>query len=168
MARNRDTQRGCTLIEMLFIVTILAVLMGTIGCVACTRLRQQQTRLTRYRLAAVAAALQAFEVRSSVKDCPANIAELHRRGVPARAPRDAWSQPILIECCLKESVCRLGARSAGPDGRFYTRDDLLSYPAPAALQSDPPLPWRRAAPLLLLLLPLLLLRRWTAPAPRPV
>ncbi len=60
--------------------------------------------------------------------CPTSVEELHAKGFLPRVMRDGWDRPLQILC--PGASTPLDVLSAGPDGQFYTLDDILSSRLP--------------------------------------
>lgn len=168
---KRAGQRGCTLIEMYFILALYAAIITAITLVVVPRVRSLHRATTLRTMRAVEVAVVQWQAEHQGQ-CPTTLAALAPAGYLSRRPVDAWRRPLQIARCSKAGLMLY---SVGADGQPRTSDDVLSW-APTDqrwVQAPPRRPLRvgpRMAKLLGLILCAYALRRlwgwsWARPAP---
>lgn len=140
-------ERGCTLIEMLFLIGIMAILAALIGVVVHKKLESTRSWNTKFLLVHSARAMRQelppYPWRSTGWQSlpPPSCRELlvWYRWVHPSSPGilDAWGSPMYVACAQGSNGSRLAIYSSGPDRRSGTSDDLGMplYPEPRSYVS---------------------------------
>lgn len=105
-----------TLIEVLIVVTIMALVAGAVGASVVGAMRDARAKQARTDAQTLSAIATRFVLDHGV--CPTDVAELREAGLVQRHGRgeDPWGGPFRFECADDEAQ----AVSAGPDGAFDT------------------------------------------------
>lgn len=190
------TERGCTLIELIFIIGLLTLLMTVMTLIVHRKLHSARTAYTDKLLASGAEFLRAQlppqpRFASRFQSTPPPSCSQLLRWYRAVQPRvlirtDAWQSRVYVGCVQGEQTPRLALYSSGPDRRPGTQDDLcrplypelggcavLLRPSPVlkTAQAPPPAWWRYGLAGIAVSLTMLVLWRRAArliPAPAPV
>ena len=118
--RRRRTVEGMTLIEILIVVTIMALIAGAVGVSVMSAMRDargKQARTDAQTLSSIATRFVLDHGR-----CPTSAQDLVEAGLTNRHGRteDPWGGDYRFECEDDDVV----AISPGPDGVFETEDDV--------------------------------------------
>ncbi|MGA2748050.1 MAG: type II secretion system major pseudopilin GspG [Verrucomicrobiota bacterium] len=129
----RCLQKGFTLVELLLVLTILAILAGIVLPKMAGRTEQARHTAALTQISAFGTALGAYEV--DMGGYPATLAELWN------APRDAhnwhgpymdkpvindpWGKPWIYQCPGRHNPKGYDLSSGGPDGR--SNDELSNW-----------------------------------------
>lgn len=122
LARRR---RGFSLVEILVVLAIMSLIAG----VAAPMVMNQWT-LSRQRTALLNAqgfrqATNVWRLRMNNDDCPTPARLIQDKVIDRGAqPRDPWDNEFAIEC----DDGGVTVRSAGPDRRLGTADDVIAPP----------------------------------------
>lgn len=129
----RGRRRGMTLIEMMGVAVLIAVLAGmaTIGYRMVINRTKDQTLDDRFR--AVATAIQFYEIDNGVY--PSNLNDLLKVSISGRpylpeVPRDPYLETgggTAQSQSLDWNASKRLLRSAGPDARRFTSDDICFH-----------------------------------------
>jgi general secretion pathway protein G len=130
--RPRARTRGLTLIEVMVVITILGLVsvgiaVGVLKYLEHARIRDAETQGAVLRQQA-----QAWRSLSAHEECP-TPERLLKDGVLDEGSRlkDGWETPYVIECEGE----RIQVRSAGPDRKLVTPDDIVIPAPPSAVAS---------------------------------
>ena len=129
--------RGFTLVEMLLVLVILGVLASIVYPNVANRAAEARIKATKVQIAALRAALAAFEVdnghfpsgANGLKDLvqrPNNAPEWHGPYID-KIPKDQWGHDYIYECPGKHNVAAFDLMSMGPDGQLGTEDDITNW-----------------------------------------
>jgi general secretion pathway protein G len=136
-ARRR---RAFTLVELLLVLTILAILAGIV--LPSMVGRGQQARITRAQteISTFATALNAYEVDNgsfpkgrnglqALVQKPANAQNWHGPYLADKTtvPLDPWGNAYVYECPGKHNPNSFDLMSMGPDGRVGGNDDISNW-----------------------------------------
>ena len=116
---------GFTPIEAICILLLAAALVATVAFAVHTH-RAKQTSIAQGQLHAIATAIDVYEVDAD--HLPTNLTVLGGNppfGMPYVKPRDSLVDPWGKPYCYSVYSNRYDLRSAGPDGRLQTRDDVI-------------------------------------------
>jgi general secretion pathway protein G len=137
---NRAGQGGFTLVELILVLTILAILAGIV--IPKMTGRTQQARITRAQteIANFSTALGAFEVDNgfypkgrnglqALLQKPGNAQNWHGPYLEntATVPVDPWGSAYVYECPGKHNPTGFDLMSMGPDGRVGGDDDICNW-----------------------------------------
>jgi general secretion pathway protein G len=128
--------RAFTLVEMLLVLTILAILAGIVLPKMIGRGEEAKKKATIAQLAAFAQALDLFEVDNG--DYPSGrngLNDLKEQPRDARnwhqyldsIPLDQWGHPYIYVKPGKHRPTSYDLSSIGPDGREGTEDDITNW-----------------------------------------
>lgn len=109
-----------TLIEILVVITIMALVAGAVGASVFGALRDAKAKQARTDASSLSAA--ALRFRLDHTRCPTSTEELVEAGYLQRHGRttDPWENDFAYECEADDVI----AVSAGPDGTFGNEDDV--------------------------------------------
>lgn len=109
-----------TLMEILVVITIMALIAGAVGASVFGALRDAKSKQARTDASSLSAAALRFRLDQS--RCPSNTEELVDAGYLQRHGRttDPWDGDFIYECEGDDVI----AVSAGPDGVLGTEDDV--------------------------------------------
>ena len=137
---NRTRRGAFTLVELLLVLTILAILAGIV--LPKMTGRTQQARITRAQteIATFTTALGAFEVDNgfypkgrnglqALVQRPSNAQNWHGPYLENTTvvPPDPWGNPYIYECPGKHNPTGFDLMSMGPDGRIGGDDDICNW-----------------------------------------
>ncbi len=152
-----STERGCTLIEMFFLIGIMTILATLIAVIVHKKMESARSFNTKFLLVHGARAMRQelppYPWRNTFWQSgpqPASCRELlvWYRWMHPSSPGilDAWGTPMYVACAQGANGPRLAIYSSGPDRRSGTQDDLgvPLYPEPRSyglrLAPPPPVP----------------------------
>ena len=126
-SRGRLHTRGLTLVELMVVISIMAVLMGAVGVAVFHYLRKGQIEGASIACHRIRTAVQAhFIEHPEDPDCPTPAALKASREIDSTTNLDdPWGSAYRVEC----SVDEVTASSAGPD-RVFGNDDDIRVPGP--------------------------------------
>lgn len=140
-------ERGCTLIEMFFLIGIMTILASLIGVIVHMKLESSRSSNTKFLLVHGARAMRQelppYPWRNTLWQSgpqPASCREIliWYRWMHPSSPGilDAWGTPMYVACAQGPSGPRLAIYSSGPDRRSGTQDDLgvPLYPEPRSYE----------------------------------
>lgn len=109
-----------TLIEILVVITIMALIAGAVGAAVFGALSNAKVKQARTDASSLSAA--ALRFRLDHARCPTSTDELVEAGYLQRHGRrtDPWDADFAYECEADDVI----AVSAGPDGTFGSEDDV--------------------------------------------
>jgi general secretion pathway protein G len=137
---NRARHGAFTLVELLLVLTILAILAGIV--LPSMVGRGQQARITRAQteISTFSTALGAFEVDNgffpkgrngllALVQRPSNAQNWHGPYLADKTtvPLDPWNNPYVYECPGKHNPNGFDLMSMGPDGRIGGDDDICNW-----------------------------------------
>lgn len=132
---RRHRSRGLTLIEILVVLSIVALITGGIALVVMRHLETARIDTTRTSARALREAVTMWRMRDASSECP-TIETLVRMQLVDSASKttDAWDKPFAIECSEQGDVT---ITSAGPDRKLGSPDDIRVPEPPRATASNP-------------------------------
>lgn len=117
----RKALEGMTLVEIMVVVTIMALIAGAVGVAVMPRLNKARMESTRTDAQNIRAAAQMYLMENPAGGCPSMDDLLEERILDSsKRITDAWDNEFQIECEGGEPF----VVSAGPDGQFGTEDDI--------------------------------------------
>ncbi|MEZ4324979.1 MAG: prepilin-type N-terminal cleavage/methylation domain-containing protein [Polyangiales bacterium] len=113
-------ERGFTLMEILVVITLIALISGAVGVSVMNHLMEAKVKLARVDAATVRQAARVFQLNEG--HCP-TMEQLQQSGGLDEETRteDPWETPFHLDCDNGPRVL-----SAGPDREFGTDDDIGS------------------------------------------
>lgn len=118
MAKARE---GMTLVEIMVVITIMALIAGAVGVAVMPRLNKARIESTRTDAQSIRAAAQMYLMENPGGGCPSMDDLIEERILDSsKRVNDAWDNQFQIECEGGEPF----VVSAGPDGQFGTEDDI--------------------------------------------
>lgn len=138
-ARRASRLQAFTLVEMLLVLTILAILAGIVLPKIVGRGEEAKKKATTAQLSAFAQALDLFEVdngdypsgRNGLQDLvtqPRDAKNWHQ--YLDSIPLDQWGHPYIYVKPGKHRPNSYDLSSAGPDGQEGTADDITNWQQP--------------------------------------
>jgi len=133
---NRASKGGFTLVELLLVLTILAILAAIVLPKMTGTGERARKDATRAQISAFKTALDLFEVDNG--HYPKGKDGLNGLVVQPRdaqnwhqyldaIPKDPWGNPYIYECPGKHMPNSFDISSSGPDGRPGTEDDITNW-----------------------------------------
>jgi len=124
---RRRRARGVTLIEILVVLSIVALLSGVVAVVVVHHLEGARITTTREAARAIRGAVTSHRMAHAGDDCPTVEALVAAQEIDsASRTTDAWDRPFSISC---EDSGGITVVSSGPDRALGTPDDIR-VPAP--------------------------------------
>jgi len=119
-ARKRKRQAGMTIVEIMVVMTIIAIIAGAAAFALIPTLKRAKVKQTAADAKTIASAAELYMVETD--ECPSNVEELvSSKTLKASAStQDAWGNDFVIECGDDGAT----VRSAGPDEQMGTEDDV--------------------------------------------
>jgi len=117
----RQRREGMTLIEIMIVITIIALIGGGVAVALLPQLNKAQIDSTKIDAGKLRSVVQLY-VGQNPRECPTVeqlVSERYLDG--SRRTADAWETPFEISCEDTE----ITVRSAGPDLEFNTEDDIF-------------------------------------------
>ena len=138
---NRMRRRGAfTLVELLLVLTILAIMAGIVLPKMSGRTEQARVASAKTEIATFSTALGAYEVDNegfpkgrngllSLVQKPSNAKNWHGPYLEntATVPLDPWGNAYIYECPGKHNPSGFDLMSMGPDGRVGGDDDICNW-----------------------------------------
>ena len=134
--RPSDTifRRAFTLVEILLVMTIIAILAAIVIPKMVGRSEQARSTAAHADIASIKTALDAFEVDNgfypkSIQDLvtvPSNAKNWHGPYLE-KVPQDPWGNPYIYYYPGKHNSSGYDLVSVGPDGKEGTDDDIVSW-----------------------------------------
>ena len=126
-SRRRRLARGYSLLEILVVISIIALLSTVIGIAVWRHLAHARIETTRQSALKIRQTVMTYKM-DHADDCP--TVEALRQGDyidAASKLTDAWDQPFVVKCDERGDV---HVASAGPDKQHGTPDDILAPEPP--------------------------------------
>ena len=119
-ARKRKRQAGMTIVEIMVVMTIIAIIAGAASFALVPTLNRAKVKQTAADAKTIAAAAELYMVETD--ECPSNVDELISSKTLKQSAntQDAWDNDFQIECGDDGAT----VRSAGPDETMGTEDDI--------------------------------------------
>lgn len=120
-AARRAAQRGVTLIEVIIVVTILAMVAGGVALYAVPRMQEARVDQAGTDARTIRQAAQTWQVTNAGSDCP-SLSQLKQEKFldPDTEGNDPWGSAYDISC----SGAEITVSSKGPDGKKGSKDDI--------------------------------------------
>ncbi|WP_104986838.1 type II secretion system protein [Sorangium cellulosum] len=120
---GRKLSRGVTLVEVLIVVTIMAIIAGGATLVVWPKLKQSRVK-SAYTGATVikSAADQYLQLGSGSEGCPTIQTLVSAKQIDGNKTDDPWGQPYKIKC--DEATNDIHVISSGNDRKENTPDDI--------------------------------------------
>jgi len=134
---QRQHRRAFTLVEMLLVLTILAILAGLVLPKMVGQGEKAKIKATQAQIGGFKTALELFEVdnghfpkgKSGLNDLVVKprdaSAEWHQ--YLDSIPLDQWQHPYIYECPGRHNPNSYDLSSAGPDGQPGNEDDIFNW-----------------------------------------
>lgn len=118
----RGAARGVTLVEVLIVVTIMAVIAGGATLVAFPMLNESRVKSAKVSCEAVRQAAELYvNMEGSADQCPKLADIVAANKLDKNKTDDPWGTPFQLDC---SDPSGLHAISAGKDKKFGTPDDV--------------------------------------------
>jgi general secretion pathway protein G len=133
-SENRTRRHGFTLIEILLVMTIIAILAAIVIPKMVGRSEQARQTATRADLSSIKTALDAYEVDNgfypkSLQDLiqpPSNARNWHGPYLES-LPQDPWGNPYVYSYPGRHNPNGFDIYSVGPDGKAGSDDDVGNW-----------------------------------------
>jgi general secretion pathway protein G len=127
---RRRRSRGLSLIEILVVLSIIALITSGIALVVIRHLETARIETTRTSARTLREAVRMWRMQDASSECP-TIDVLVRMQLVDSASKatDAWDKPFVIECSEQGDVT---IASAGPDRQLGNADDIRVPEPPRA------------------------------------
>ncbi len=136
--KKRQRQQGFTLVELLLVLTILAILAGIVLPKMTGQGEKAKKNATIAQISSFATALDIFEVeqghypkgKNGLNDLvvqPRDAQNWHQ--YLENIPKDPWGNAYVYECPGKHRPNSYDLSSAGPDGKLGNEDDVFNWEA---------------------------------------
>jgi general secretion pathway protein G len=126
--RKRSLPRGYSLVEILVVLTIIALLASVIGIAVFGHLAQARIQTTRQSALKIREVVVVYRLDHG-EECPTVEALQSAERIDAASKTtDAWDQPFLVKCGERGEI---HVSSAGPDKKHGTEDDIIAPQPPA-------------------------------------
>ncbi len=113
--------RGVTLVEVLIVVTIMALIAGGATLVAFPQYKESQVKSAKVSCEAVKQAAELYQnLEGSADQCPTLQDLVTSKKLDSKKTDDPWGTPYKVDCSEGE----IRAVSAGRDKKFNTPDDV--------------------------------------------
>jgi len=132
--RQRQAQRGVTLVEVLIVVAIIAMVAGGVAVFALPKYKEAQIKNAETGARIVRTAVQQWQAANNETSCP-TISQLvqEKQLDPGQSTNDSWNQPYSLTCTDDEVIIS----SNGPDKKKGTKDDI-TVPKGAGTPNEAP------------------------------
>ncbi|MBN2196576.1 MAG: prepilin-type N-terminal cleavage/methylation domain-containing protein [Polyangiaceae bacterium] len=119
--RGRARDRGVTLIEVMIVVTILAMVAGGVAVFALPQLKKAQIKTATDGCRTIRQAVNTWQMDPENSSCP-SVSQLIEERILDKGTNtsDPWNQPFTIQCTDNDVI----VTSAGPDKKKGTADDI--------------------------------------------
>ena len=125
---TRPAARGYSLVEILVVLTIIALLASVIGIAVFGHLVKARAETTRQSALKIRQTVVLYRMDRG-DECPTVDALRTAELIDAASKTtDAWDQPFLVKCGERGEV---HVSSAGPDRKHGTEDDIVAPEPPA-------------------------------------
>jgi general secretion pathway protein G len=133
--KKRRLARGVTLIEVMIVVTILAMVAGGVAIFALPQFRKAQLKTATTAATTIRQAVQTWQSTNVSSECP-TVSQLTEDKTldPGTDTNDPWGQPFAISCVDDDVV----VSSKGPDTKKGTADDIAVPKGRAAPEAEAP------------------------------
>jgi general secretion pathway protein G len=127
---RRRRSRGLSLIEILVVLSIIALITSGVALVVIRHLETARIETTRTSARALREAVSLWRMRDGSSECPTIDTLVRMQLVDSASKRtDAWDKPFVIECSEQGDIT---IASPGPDGRLGSADDIRVPEPPRA------------------------------------
>ncbi len=117
----RTGQRGVTLVEVLIVVTILAMVAGGVALYALPKYQESQIKMAKAGARTIRQAIQSWQATNNETTCPTVSQLVADKDIDsATNTKDPWGSPYTLSCTDDEVI----VSSAGPDKKKGTKDDI--------------------------------------------
>jgi len=133
-SRGRRLMRGVTLVEVLIVVTIIAMVAGGATVFALPRYRDAQKKSAETWARTIRAAVQNWQSTTNETSCPTVSQLVQEKHLDSGSSTlDPWGQPFQLTCAEDEVF----VLSTGPDKKKGTKDDIQVPKAPGTGEGAP-------------------------------
>lgn len=122
---SHPARRGVTLVEVLVVVSILALVSGAVGLAVFHYKASAERKLAETDARSIRQAVRTATATGELQDCP-SYDELRQRELVEGGSRgqDPWQRPYELRC-PQDSPRNVVVTSAGPDRKLGTEDDIV-------------------------------------------
>ena len=125
-SRKKKSPRGFSLLEILVVLSIIALLAGVVAIGVMKHLESSRVTTTKLSARTLRSAAMTHRL-DHPDDCPSFDALVQAGGVDETRGKDAWDSPFTVACDEKGAI---RVTSPGPDKKLGTPDDV-TIPEPA-------------------------------------
>ncbi len=118
---SRRLSRGVTLVEVLIVVTIMAIIAGGATIVLWPKLKQSRVKSAYTGATVIKSAAEQYQQLGGAEGCPTIQALVSARQIDGNKTDDPWGQPYRIKC---DEGGEVRVYSSGDDKKENTPDDI--------------------------------------------
>ncbi|WP_437780299.1 type II secretion system protein [Sorangium sp. So ce1097] len=120
---GRELSRGVTLVEVLIVVTIMAIIAGGATLVVWPKLKQSRVKSAYTGATIIKSAAEQYQQLGAGSDgCPSIQTLVSAKQIDGNKTDDPWGQPYRIRC--DEATNEVRVISSGNDRKENTPDDI--------------------------------------------
>ena len=122
----RPRQAGFTLLEIMFVLAIIAMMAGGVGVAVFKQFQKAKISTGKLRVKAARDAVTQYMIETP--SCPHSIDELVAgKYLDKGNAKDPWGSPITLKCPGANDTDGADVTSPGPDKQDGTADDIKSW-----------------------------------------
>jgi general secretion pathway protein G len=123
--RNRR-QRGMSLIEIMVVITIMALVMGAVAVAVFPQFKKASCKTAWTEAQSISQAVGQYRTDNS-NDCPKSLDELKSGHFLKSDPIDPWGKPFQFKCPGEQDTDTADVWSSGADKQDGTADDVKGW-----------------------------------------
>ena len=122
--RRRSGQRGMSLVEIMVVITIMALVMGAVAVAVFPMFKKASCTNSWNEAHVIQNAIVQYRSTNGSGDCPSSIQDL--RTLLTKEPMDPWGKPYNFKCPGEHDEVG-DVWSSGPDKNEGTPDDVKAW-----------------------------------------
>ena len=124
-AVGRARQAGISLVEIMVVLTIMALVMGAVAVAVFPQLKRARCKNAYVEAQTIQQQIGLY--RSDNGDCPKTLSDLFGGKYITKEPIDPWSKPYSFRCPGEKNPDTADVWSMGPDAIEGTPDDVRGW-----------------------------------------